>query len=408
MEKSNCKKDWVIKDGDLGSCPIHKQHFWVSKGQKCKHYKADPLIADEENSKKKDLCEKPISKNITKTVADKHKSVADLYGMVADLHEKGCGIVAIAKKLGVSHQYISKIVRSLNSRGSSRERFHNYSLTFSAIVPFDSIDLPEIKLRGWSYKKYKDDEFFVQVMRGKVLIRYLRDIVGDRIVKSEYDAIERIKNFIKSWNVYNITFLDYIVSSGHNEFMNNPIAKSVASKGQRIRYKDRVDGKMRTTIDFSMTEDNPSGAPMFEHEHNKHFVPDSEKWEGIIDDVANDRYLPLNVVKNKISIHDEDFNKVLEIIKELALNQARQNAEQTKMINDVTINQNVFAENQISHVKSVQELGQGVQSMTTSIQKLDNRIEELGRISSNKESSDMSIKEYKAHKSRKILKEYGW
>ena len=256
--------------------------------------------------------------SITKKVVNKHKLVVKNQGMVVKLYEDGCKQVDLAKRFSVSQQYISRIIRSMRSPNGGRERFHNYSVTFNAQVPYDYVDLPEVKLRGWSYRKYKDDEFFIQVMRDKVLVRYLKDIIGLKIHTSEDSAIQRIKELLGLWNVYHIQFFDYIVSSGHNEFMNSPIARDVASKGQRIRYRDRVDGKIRTTVDFSKTDDNPSGAPMFEHEHNKHFVSDSDKWEGIIDDVAMNNYDPLHITKAKVDFNDSRMNHVVDVLDKYA------------------------------------------------------------------------------------------
>lgn len=292
-------KDWRYF-ASFTYCTVHKTKFKSHEG-----------------CPEKGVC--GVSSFYTKKVATKHKKVATLDGMVAISHDLvatlrsgGKSLREIARELGVSHQYISKIVRRMGVDSSVDERLHNFSLTFRANVPYDSIDLPEVRLRNNVYKKFRNEEFFVQVFHDSVMVRYNVDIFGLRIHSSVASAIQRIREFVKDF--YHIQFLDFRVSSGHNEFVNSPVARDVASKGQKIRYKDRVDGKVRTTIDFSPSEHNPSGAPMFEHEHSAHFSADSEKWEGIIDDVATDNYDPLHTTKARLDVVDEKIGVVHDVL----------------------------------------------------------------------------------------------
>jgi hypothetical protein len=249
----------------------------------------------EDNTKNSDVISQhqKCSKHTKKVINDK--------SVVLDLYQKGYTQKVISEKFGVSQPRISKIIRRFNS-GVKKERFHNFSVTFQANVPFDTIDLKDIKLRGTSYKNWNSVDFHIQIFKDSVLVRYNKDVIGKKIVASEEEAINRIKAFITEWNVYNIQFMEYKISSGHNEFMDSPIAKNLAVKNETMIYKDKIDGKDRTIIDFSPSKDNPSGAPNFEHVHPKYFKPDSEKWEEIIDDVATGNYEPLHVTKNKMEV----------------------------------------------------------------------------------------------------------
>jgi hypothetical protein len=156
-------------------------------------------------------------------------------------------------------------------------------------------------------------------------------------------------------------------------------------------------------------------AKQYNREHKKLEVFDNrgELWL-LIDnsDVHNIRMNDLETTSKKSADKDMDdtikpfFNQlretqlmpkdILNMIKEIAINQAKQNDEQMRIINDVTANQKVFAENQISHVQAVKILGDAVG-------KLDKRIGKFGRLSLNKKS----IKELKAERVKR-LKDKWW
>jgi transcriptional regulator with XRE-family HTH domain len=212
--------------------------------------------------------------------------------VVISLNQKGYNQTQIAKELNISQARVSKILKA--TKGEKKERFHNFSLKFEAIVPYETISLKEITLKHSKYKNYTDKDFHVQIFKNAVIIRYLKDIVGMKVISSEQEAINKIKDFIKEWNIYKIDFKGYKITSGHNAFTQNEIAKDMIKKGQDIKYNDPIDNKLRTSIDLS------HNSIEFEHQHTQHYNSDSKKWEKIIDDVATNKYDDLSTTKYKI------------------------------------------------------------------------------------------------------------
>lgn len=307
MEKSNCKENWVGQGDGLGYCPTHKQHFWTKKKETCKFFSDGTS-----QIKKKDSID-------TKNNVNKNKKVVASQRLIVDLHEKGLSQSMIASRLDISQQRVSKVLRSLKLGSDNRERFHNFSLTFNAVFNYWSFPYKDVKFGHTQYKVYHTEDFHVQIfVNGRIMVRYNKDVIGKNIVDNQAEAIRRILEFLDEWNKFDVRFIDYVISSGENEFMNSPIAKHIASKGQRILYKDRVDGKKRSIIDFSPSSSNPSGAPHFEHVHKLHFNPDSQKWEEILDNVATGNYLPLDVTKEKIEANEKDIRATMDVLNKVS------------------------------------------------------------------------------------------
>lgn len=303
MEKNNNKKESVYNSNNYSD-----EHF--------KKIVEDIVQKD-----------KSAHETSTKKGVNKHKKVVTSKRMVVDLHEKGLSQSRIASDLGVSQQYVSKVLRSLKFGDDRRERFHNFSLTFNAV--FNFWEFPEIEYRTVAfghthYKNWDNGDFHIQIfINGRIMVRYNKDVIGLNIVDDETEAIRRILDFLQEWNKFNVRFVDYVISSGENEFMNSPLAQDLARKGQTIKYKDRVDGKNRSIIDFSPSKSNPSGAPHFEHVHKLHYNPDSQKWEEILDDVATGNYDPLHITKSKIEQIYDMLGKITGIQEESALQASR-------------------------------------------------------------------------------------
>jgi len=220
------------------------------------------------------------------------KKVIISKGDVITLNQKGYNQTKIAKELNISQARVSKILNAI--KGEKKERFHNFSLKFEAIVPYNNINLKEIKLKHSAFKLFKNEDFYVQIFPRAVIIRYLKDIVGLKIITSEQEAINKIKDFIITLEAYRIDFKGYKVVSGHNAFTQNEIAKDIIKKGQDIKYYDSEDNKLRTSIDLSHNKIE------LEHQHTKYYNSDSKKWEKIIDDVATNKYDDLSTTKYKI------------------------------------------------------------------------------------------------------------
>ena len=390
MENSDCEKAWVIK-GDLGTCPIHKQKFWMSKKARCKYYTPTPQIFSDGTGQNK-------SKHI-----------------IQHAKKQACGSVNMPSNPTSIDNSTPKWVDDVNETTGD---IRSHAFTFKVTV-----DNP----KNWSIRqKILESEGFKVLPKGGVARTDMIFFHGFKIWLS--------KNKI---TVYFPDYKHYWVDSartGENYAINDLITllhelELTLSSDFRINkeYRFKVSRQHHALVQNDL-------AKMYNRKHQKLEVFNNrgELWL-IIDnsDVHNIRMNDLETVHKKDAPKDmdgvvkpffEQLHKtklmpedILNMLKEIALNQARQSeeynkrfTEQNNMINDVTLNQKVFAENQVSHVASVQKLGVGSEAIAQAITKLDKRIETLGKLTSKKESNDMSIKEYKVHKSRKILREFGW
>lgn len=312
--------NWIFYSKKLGMyCKLHNVFFKVGGScDKCPHENnlsennkslttAKPTHNDNQYTKKSPSFPMQTKKeNDTDLVINSYgkgynhtEKVINSLGVVINLQQNGYNQAQIAMKLGVSQPYINKILKTFKNNNLQRkQRFHNFSLKYTADFDFARLPFKTIKLNKFSnYKYYADDDFKIQFFNnGTITIRTTKDIFHENIVKTEVEAIRYVTDFLLKWNKYNISFLNYIVISGHNAFLNNEIAKDCQKKGDIIKYYDKDDNKLRTNIDMS------KGVPEFEHEHNKHFVSDSKKWERIIHDVATDNYYPPSTTKEILDI----------------------------------------------------------------------------------------------------------
>lgn len=412
----DCRDSWSkVEKTDHSVCKIHNKLFKTSEGcpltpslpmetsKKKKEFKILKIKSVDDEKQKKgwdDLNKMNSPGEInTKTHKPKHKKVVTSQRMVVDLHEKGLSQSKIADELGVSQQYVSKVLRKIGSGGDGKkkERFHNFSLTFNAVFNYWSFPYKDVLFgRNNQYKVFDNIDFHVQIFtNGRIMIRYNKDVIGLKIVENEAEAIRRILEFMNEWNSSNkfgIRFIDYVISSGHNEFMGNAIAHRLARQGQTIKYKDRDDGKDRTIIDFSPSKDNPSGAPHFEHTHKLHYNPDSQKWEEILDDVATGNYEPLHTTKEKIAQIFDMLEKVARIQESSAIEAATVRSDVDKRLAWMDAN---FA----SHQRV--------------LEKIESKIDKIPSPGSSSSSSSPTVRGRSRRFSKKdrvdqYMRKYGW
>lgn len=262
----DCKSKWIYYDKKLiYYCPIHEKYF----EKECQFYK-DPEIAKlpilDKNGNFK-YPQTPIlpletipegflaeKLEFTHIVVDSHRLVVNSQGVVVNftqlvvkLSDVGLSQKKIAKKLGVSQQYICKVLKPFKGKGIT-ERFHNFRIKFKAITNFDAIVLPEIKLNnGVSYKKIELQDYFIQVFRKSIIIVFkeYNNIVGLDVVSAQNKAYKMIEEVI-SRLPKEIVITDKVeeVVGRHNAFVNHPSAK------YDLKIYDD-EGKLRIISDHS-------------------------------------------------------------------------------------------------------------------------------------------------------------
>lgn len=349
MEKSDCKGGWIGKGDGLAFCPIHNQHFWTKKQQVCKFY-SDGTTPDKKVEPLK------VEQGVEQGVGSLTRK------SVLKVDDKHSHAFRFTLRFSDDLSNWSSRDRTLKSKGFKAVRKAGIGKVFMSDC---------YGFKCW----FADKSITVYFPSWK---RYFVDSARTGYNYAVGDLLDLV---VKLEDVFGVSFkIDgtyrFKVGKQHHGLIHNDLAKMYNRKKDLLNVYDK-DGELWLLIDNS----NPEGFGLNEIE-----CVSTQKAIKDMDEVIDPFFNQLR----DTGLMPKD---ILEMIKELAINQAKQNNAQMRIINDVTSNQKVFADNQVSHVTAVQKLGNAVG-------KLDKRIGKLGELQSKSES--------RKDKTRKILKKWGW
>lgn len=257
---------------------------------------------------------------------------------------KGKSFSWISTKLKVSkstaHGYVKKLkgiykdnkgVIKSNDKGivkkpNAFKRLHNDVVSF-LIEPISFWGEPNIvRLKYTSYLLVKEEKFHVQIFEGKLVVRFLEDIVCKSIGECRDRGVIRIKDFLKSFSYKGVRFKDdcFEQVSRHYAIIGSDIAKKVIKEKKKFFVFDKGDGRRRAVVDLSLGKDRPE----FELEHPVKGFEDgvnSEKYFEVMLDNPNKFDDPVTT-KNKIDMLQSDY---IDSVKD-ATNMMRWMAENNK------------------------------------------------------------------------------
>jgi len=427
MDKCNCSLSWrIIPCTSSSSCSIHNKTFLT--GSNCPFFLDSEIVPltrhmetikpkknfkilkinsiDDINSKKewdKINSRSFASAKSTNKVVSVPKMVVTSKRLVVNLHEKGCNQKDIADELGVSQQYVSKILNSLKLGSDKRQRFHNLSLTFNATFNFWQFPESEYKTIPFGhthYKNWDNGDFHIQIFtNGRILVRYNRDVLGLKIFNNKEEAFRRMSNFLDEWNKpFGVRFISYVESTKHNAFINHPTAKVFKEKFGREMCVRNDGGKI------ILLTDNSHNDKELEYPDNETCVPLSEHRENYEKDlVSKEAYFP-SEVKVKLDEHERKFSEFMNVLDEFKRDALIPLTAQLKLHLGVESKQDV-----------------NMDKMNVVLTKIESKIDNLS--SSSKVSDEVSpnipcpipslktISKYDVERKEKIkrfIKEYGW
>ena len=158
--------------------------------------------------------------------------------------------------------------RRVYNRTKIIERFHAYRIKFNAVVLWDHLfSYEEFSLNNnVKFKRIDFPEAIVRVFKKSILvtIRSSMEVKGLNVVEAKKRS-DMIVADVVSKLPKAITIKDSKISSVHNAFINDPMAK------QNVSVK--VNNEVR------WISDNSKGNPEFEAVHTEFAIPDSEKYE---------------------------------------------------------------------------------------------------------------------------------
>jgi hypothetical protein len=365
---SNCKGSWVGKDNTLAYCSIHNQFFYVNRGSKqCKYYTS--TSTGESKTEKENPSSFTTNSQVNTTNYQKEND------------------------LSISSKPTRKYKRKKEL--SVWERFHNYGVRLSADVMWDALfKYEEIALRNnVAYKRVDLPNAIVKVFKKSILItlRSSKEIVGLLVQDAEKKAIDMMLDTIKSLPSA-IKVKESDVTSIHNAFVNHPTARLFKEVfGREMNIRDERGESHEIT-------DNSHHNHELEYIHKDTAVPMSKYRETYEADLIFNRPQMPSVLSEKTSNNEKDIAEIIGVLKTVADGQKDVVAQQSNLVED----RKFWAENQKTHVASIQTLSGNTSDNTASIRELREVVIEL------KDVVKSSIKESRQDKARKILSEYGW
>lgn len=365
MEKSDCKGNWVGKGDGLAFCPIHNQHFWTKKQQTCKFY-SDGTTPDKKVEPLK--VEQGVEQGVTSLTRKKSLPVYKKDEWSALIRSHAFRFVL---RFNNSDKWKGRD-KILKSKGFSCEpkggigrvfmsKCFNYKCWFadkSITIYFPSMKQYFVDEARFGYNYALSDLF-------DLLIR-LEDVFG---VSFKIDGSYRFK-----------------VSGQHHALIHNSLAKMYNRNKEKLHVYDD-NNELWLLIDNSSPDD--VGLNELENVHPTKAVDDSD----IVREDWNDlrsKGLSRNVLANNIQALIED--------------------------------RKFWAENQKTHVASIQTLSGNTSDNTASIRELKDVVTELKDVvkSSVKESVKESDKPLKNNRTysrydverkervKNLLRDWGW
>lgn len=262
MVKYNKPEDaWHNLNNVKRWCEIHRLEFGANiKCPKC--YPDTLSFPMENNNSKKSGVKK--SERTLRGLSERHK-------LAYDYSVKGKSLSWIAKKLKCSktsvHNYIKKYkafikvdkgVGIVNDKPICKKvndfskRLHNDSFSF-LIDPVDlSMVKDKVRLKYSSYVLDKrNPDWHVQIFSGKLVVRFLRDIVAGTIKECKVLADKRVKDFLSSYSYQGIKFEGEAVQvSRHMAILGTDVARKVIKDKKKLIVRFG-DGRLRAGVDFS-------------------------------------------------------------------------------------------------------------------------------------------------------------
>ena len=232
-------------------------------------------------------------------------SPQEILSQINLLCDQGLSQRQIALSVGKSQQYVSKVLKRSKSE-KVHERFHNFRISFKAVVPFDDLDLPVKSLHYTKYKLFDSKEFYCMIFPRSIMIAFHKayNIYDKKCQVANDLAISKVNLYLDQIPK-GIRILDDVIKvvSRHNAFMNDLIAKSVGKSGDDLKVV--IDDEVRVVVDHS------KGVHELEFVNKDHLLPDSTIYENFLGDLIMHNPDPLSVQNKKI-------NQVVDVLHEFA------------------------------------------------------------------------------------------
>jgi len=381
-------EDWVqIREN--WRCKVHNEVF--SDGQWCSHYTPPhPLIS---TGKQKKAISVVSSSPLTVSPLTVRQELA------LKLRSEGWSFSRLGKHFGIAKQSAQDLVRRASRNwefskptpltppddfgvvcpdGGEKEpsltiRLHNDEFKIQILCDYSSLggELKNVG-RNLEYKLFRTADWHIKIHKNSTMtVRFLLDLVAETETKAKEMADVRIGEFVDLFSFNGIQIVDRAhLINRHYGILGTSFAKKVCESKRQVIVRD-PDGRVRIKVDFSGKK------PEIDAEHTQ---------KGLADTVATKNYMEDIINKPHFLPSEEKA-----IITRMLEYQNRNN----QLIEAVTKNQMVFAENQLSHVKAVQDLGAGGRELTK-------KVSELNRVAGRKKYAN------RKKSAKSLLKKYGW
>lgn len=253
---------------------------------------------------------------------------------------------AIGGLMGISKQRVSVLIQSAKGKlnitrylnktaidsqrppltkphGLKRDfwRIHNDEIYFE-IEPIDFLHEKPIKFGSTEYLKIKTPDFYIQLFKVSIKIRFIKDIKEETAKKGQAKAEARIKDFLKNYaqidkRLEKISLKgDMVRISREFAYMDSAIARRFIKERKKLYIYHRKDGILRKVIDFSRSEGQRR--PEEEQVHPETAADDSIGVDDFYEDLMHEKVDKLSVTKYKIDNLMEIVGKSSELVGKFA------------------------------------------------------------------------------------------